>query len=648
MLRNWLQGLRQAFSCGFRSGRRAYSHFGKRGMISMVAQSRQSGFATASESLEDRILLSITRLAYVVAGGGGADIPPRVIDELITLGYEVVLADWNGIKGDGTHDPGITNTTASLVTLDPIGIQFDFPDFVNQAGFDDIDLSLNDINVPIGIQFSFDIGSPNSSAAFVDTVVDSINNRGLTQRDQLVLIGHSLGGDTVLKIAEGLAASSGLEVDLLALLDPVGFVEDFPVDDVEVIVPFPDVFNLPDVGVTFDIPENTDGETPGFFRLSSLVDAQVPTNVKYFYNRWQTNAPFPVDWLPKDDLGLPTDPLGRRELNGGGRLSLFDDFGIVDQGSQDTANEKYSIFNLNPIDSNNFGILAPEDLDLNPFIFTDVTILGQTFSGVPLPNPNFLMSDAQLHHNFPRNNVIQNELVLIAQQMDVAPTATPDQFEENDELLEATILGSEPQITLRDLTIDESEAGIDEDFFQITANQTGSLIINAFFIHCPQLRFGDLDIEIYDSNGRNITPAGQGDSTTDNEQIVIPVVGQERYFLRVFSADGIQNFYDLEIENFATPVPTTIDLDPITDSGSSDIDNNTFGSLANNDPDSLSHIRIQADLSDLRTWGLTSLLTRLSKPIGSTALRFRCLSTANLSASQPEFQGRATDSSSLI
>ena len=168
----------------------------------------------------------------------------------------------------------------------------------------------------------------------------------------------------------------------------------------------------------------------------------------------------------------------------------------------------------------------------------------------------------------------------------------PDEFEPNSTIETATVLGSLPKITLRDLTIHDSS---DVDVYKITAQDTGKLIVNAFFDDFD----GDINIRVLDMNGNNITPAGQGNSTTDNEKIVIPVVTQEMYFLEVVGNDGDHNIYDLEIENFPAPVPSGIHLDPASDSGMMANDNYTA--------DDMPRLFIQADLTDFVAMGITPL-----------------------------------------
>jgi len=159
----------------------------------------------------------------------------------------------------------------------------------------------------------------------------------------------------------------------------------------------------------------------------------------------------------------------------------------------------------------------------------------------------------------------------------------------NNSLATATVLGSLPKITLRDLTIDDSD---DVDYFKITAQDTGKLIINAFF----QDAIGNLNMSITDMDGDAINFT---DSSTDNEQIIMPVVSQEVYFLRIRGVLGNTNVYDLEIENFPAPVPSGVHLDPASDSGMMNNDNNTFVRTP--------RFIIQADLQDFADMGIDIL-----------------------------------------
>lgn len=164
-----------------------------------------------------------------------------------------------------------------------------------------------------------------------------------------------------------------------------------------------------------------------------------------------------------------------------------------------------------------------------------------------------------------------------------------DRFELNNTLETATVLGSEPEITLRNLSIHDQ---VDEDFFKITANRTGKLIINAFFTDAV----GDLDIELLDGNGNVLVSST---TSTDDEQIIVPVVSQEMYFLHVYGFNGAVNNYELEIENFAVPVPGAAFLDPASDTGMMSNDNITN--------DATPQFFVLADLTDFANMGITIL-----------------------------------------
>ena len=174
-----------------------------------------------------------------------------------------------------------------------------------------------------------------------------------------------------------------------------------------------------------------------------------------------------------------------------------------------------------------------------------------------------------------------------------------DRFEPNDTLETATVLGSLPKITLRDLSIHDEN---DFDFFKVTAQDTGKLIINALFDHVV----GDIDIFVVDMN-HNLIASSR--SKTDNEKIVIPVVTQEMYFIEVVGQLDAVNNYSLEIENFPAPVPDFVDLPPkyrdaagsliLNDTGMSQTDDITFRT----DPE----IIIEADLHDFFDMGISIL-----------------------------------------
>jgi nicotinamidase-related amidase len=89
----------------------------------------------------------------------------------------------------------------------------------------------------------------------------------------------------------------------------------------------------------------------------------------------------------------------------------------------------------------------------------------------------------------------------------------------------------------------------------------GKLVVNMYFSTA-----GNLDLRVRDHNNNIIATATQSVDVPGllRENLVIPVVSQQQYFLEAFSAAGQTNDYSLEIENFAAPVPTKVTSCPLT------------------------------------------------------------------------------------
>ncbi|MGQ9503918.1 MAG: Ig-like domain-containing protein [Thermogutta sp.] len=176
----------------------------------------------------------------------------------------------------------------------------------------------------------------------------------------------------------------------------------------------------------------------------------------------------------------------------------------------------------------------------------------------------------------------------------------PDLSEPNDAIADATVLGSTPHLTIRDLTIHTTGVGnANDDYFQVTARDTGALLVNVLFasdgVGGNQLA-GALSAALLDGAGNVI---GTAVATADGVRIAAPVVSQQRYYVRVFSTDGDPNTYTLEVENFAAPAPTAVGLHPAYDTGRSSTDG-----ITNADNPVL---LIQAWLSDLAAKGIPIL-----------------------------------------
>lgn len=159
-------------------------------------------------------------------------------------------------------------------------------------------------------------------------------------------------------------------------------------------------------------------------------------------------------------------------------------------------------------------------------------------------------------HRTPRFELLEDRRLLAAES------------EPNNSIATADVLGSEPFVTVQDAVI--TFLG-DQDFYRYTAHDTGKLIARSLFDHVA----GDLRMEIQDANGNVIAMSDFSAVGVNQEQIIIPVVAQQSYFILVENVGVLGNTYDLEVENFAAPVPTGIHLDPASDTGTSNNDNVT-------------------------------------------------------------------------
>ena len=171
----------------------------------------------------------------------------------------------------------------------------------------------------------------------------------------------------------------------------------------------------------------------------------------------------------------------------------------------------------------------------------------------------------------------------------LAADLEPDRFEPNDTTGTATILGTLPAIALRDLTI-HSES--DVDYFNVTAGETGLLVVNAMFAD----DVGDLDLRVRDSFG-NILASSE--TPNDNERLTLAVVAQQMYFVEMFGFVGATNSYDLEISSTPAPVPTAVFLDANDDTGVRKDDSVTNRELA--------RVIVQTDLRQFQGFGIPIL-----------------------------------------
>ncbi|HQR07911.1 MAG TPA: M36 family metallopeptidase [Gemmatales bacterium] len=222
--------------------------------------------------------------------------------------------------------------------------------------------------------------------------------------------------------------------------------------------------------------------------------------------------------------------------------------------------------------------------------------------------------------------------------------SVPDRFEINDTPSQATFLGSDPFVTLRDLSIhsvdDPSTPNVNEadiDYFRYVAHDTGYLTINVQYL---SIAGGQMVVEVYrptslaNLSGPNVPGAPFNNSANyitsvpgavgsiDGTTLNIPVVKGQIYYIKVRGNNQQQDAgnYNLEIENFAAAVPTVVNLPanlPGSAIGTNDNDtgrSNTDGITNNSTP----YFIIQADLRDLANAGVT-MLTAAQANAGQTA-----------------------------
>jgi len=156
----------------------------------------------------------------------------------------------------------------------------------------------------------------------------------------------------------------------------------------------------------------------------------------------------------------------------------------------------------------------------------------------------------------------------------------PDMHEQNEFINTPAYIGSGQALNVTDLAIfpnagEHRFVPADNDWFRFVAEVTGTLDLQVYFQdYSPELlpAGGDIDIEVYDSDGDLIAGTGafgSNESPIDaDERVRMPVVAGQTYFLRVFGgAQMTVAGYDMSIINTAPPVPYDIELDEISVDG---------------------------------------------------------------------------------
>lgn len=331
----------------------------------MVVRARRPVVRETIEGLETRRLLACQKVAYVVAGLGGRDYPVAVIDDLIARGFDVRTPWWNSttpvdnVPAPIPGQPGRFNPYIDYGDADPGGLTIELP-AITQG-----DPALMTMN----------LGSPNTSDAFVDAVVSDLTTN-FDRDDLVVLIGHGLGGDSVLRVARRIAAlGTNVDIDFLGLLDAMGTLS--PADGPPGLV---DQLDSGSFFAPFIDPAVANGLVPTYLNAAGrgpVNDAgritawrgglgEVPESVRYLYNRWQTNAILPFDFF--------TDGTLASRATG----NLQADFGVVSQAVSNVT----AVHPASPIEEL-FGLtdrLGNSTAHVNANFPQDATIQGELLS----------------------------------------------------------------------------------------------------------------------------------------------------------------------------------------------------------------------------------------------------------------------------
>jgi Ca2+-binding RTX toxin-like protein len=181
-----------------------------------------------------------------------------------------------------------------------------------------------------------------------------------------------------------------------------------------------------------------------------------------------------------------------------------------------------------------------------------------------------------------------------------------DPFEHNNDRNNATHLGANETINL-DPTIDPGPTPIgvpgafglpgDTDWYRVQALHTGTVDFQVVFEQIETVGArpglpggGDLNVNVFDSDGQAVANFTTSDDNDDNERVRIPAVQGEIYYFQVLG-DGIAiNAYDVTAINLPAAVPFNLELDDNppngtpnppgqgdnSDTGRSQFDNHTY------------------------------------------------------------------------
>ena len=260
------------------------------------------------EQLEDRLLLSGRGVAFFVSGFEGSGIPEAVRSHLVEIVSENNALNARGLDwdkdGDGYFDIYATNWNSPNPRTDT-GNPGHFAFEVSESD------SFFGTTIPKGLRLSvIEDPSPESPEQFIASLTNTLDTE-YDDDDFVLLVGKSLGGNSVLEVANRTVR----QIDLLVTLDPVGWTnepddassyqmrifEGVSVDvpdwagggEYEVIPPITAAIPMDEIAATLSGFKDPVRGRPGYRK-----DLPSPSqdNVQYLYNRWQEKFPFPLDY----------------------------------------------------------------------------------------------------------------------------------------------------------------------------------------------------------------------------------------------------------------------------------------------------------------------------------------------------------------
>jgi hypothetical protein len=172
-------------------------------------------------------------------------------------------------------------------------------------------------------------------------------------------------------------------------------------------------------------------------------------------------------------------------------------------------------------------------------------------------------------------------------------TIGPDMYDPNSSRNNAAYLGSGATINATNLAIfpnafEHQFLQAEQDWFRVVAQSTGTMDFQVYFNQYAGFLPGNgqLQIQVYDSSGNEITHFGVNDQTSD-ERRRIPVVAGETYYLQVYGVsqdptkfpqnaaapdvfdpnNATVNGYSITIVNTPAPTPNAIGLNDVVAQG---------------------------------------------------------------------------------